>query len=308
MIYFFTWNSEFLLREAVLKWKNQFISKYGDFNFAHIKEPENMTKDFLALNMLSSAFMWDTKFVIIELENDNLDEELSEFFVKNLQKIPENNIVLFAFTNPDKRSKLYKELEKIWEIKRFDLEHNKIFSVINSKYNWKIWISAISLLLRYKANNLNKIIQEIEKLSILYPFIDEKEVRENIIPELEESIFQVIDDILNLRIVDSINKINIIINEVKIYGFYNNLLSNLRVNLFVAKLKKDGISANEIKKILNLWNRAFLADKNYRISYEKLQNLFTKLVNIDKKMKTWNIIWSEDLDFLFEIQRVLLKI
>jgi hypothetical protein len=25
-------------------------------------------------------------------------------------------------------------------------------------------------------------------------------------------------------------------------------------------------------------------------------------------MKTWNIIWSEDLDFLFEIQRVLLKI
>jgi hypothetical protein len=42
-----------------------------------------------------------------------LDEELSEFFVKNLQKIPENNIVLFAFTNPDKRSKLYKELEKI---------------------------------------------------------------------------------------------------------------------------------------------------------------------------------------------------
>jgi hypothetical protein len=57
---------------------------------------------------------------------------------------------------------------------------------------------------------------------------------------------------LNLRIVDSINKINIIINEVKIYGFYNNLLSNLRVNLFVAKLKKDGISANEIKKILNL--------------------------------------------------------
>ncbi|MDR1987528.1 MAG: hypothetical protein LBQ24_01875 [Candidatus Peribacteria bacterium] len=57
---------------------------------------------------------------------------------------------------------------------------------------------------------------------------------------------------MNLRIVDSINKINIIINEVKIYGFYNNLLSNLRVNLFVAKLKKDGISANEIKKILNL--------------------------------------------------------
>jgi DNA polymerase III delta subunit len=86
---------------------------------------------------------------------------------------------------------------------------------------------------------LNKTIQEIEKLSILYPFIDEKEVKENIVPELEESIFQVIDDILNLRIIDAINKINILNNDTNIYVTYNSLLSNLRVNLFITKLKKD---------------------------------------------------------------------
>ncbi|MDR2640691.1 MAG: hypothetical protein LBC61_05270 [Candidatus Peribacteria bacterium] len=86
---------------------------------------------------------------------------------------------------------------------------------------------------------MNKTIQEIEKLSILYPFIDEKEVKENIVPELEESIFQVIDDILNLRIIDAINKINILNNDTNIYVTYNSLLSNLRVNLFITKLKKD---------------------------------------------------------------------
>jgi DNA polymerase III delta subunit len=100
--------------------------------------------------------------------------------------------------------------------------------------------------LRYKANSLEKIVNEIEKLSILYSFIDEKEVRENIVPELEESIFQVIDDILNERIPQAIEKIVTITNEINIYAFYNNLLANLRVNVFIMKLKKEGKNAFEI--------------------------------------------------------------
>lgn len=309
MIYIFMWNSEFLVKDATMKWKNQFISKYGDFNLVHIKEPENMTKSSLALNMFSASFLWEKKLIIIDLENNILEEDLTEFFLNSFDKIPENNIVLFSFPNPDKRTKFYKELEKAGEVKRFDIDdNNKFFTLINSRYNWKISINAISLLLRYKANNLNKTIQEIEKLSILYPFIDEKEVKENIVPELEESIFQVIDDILNLRIIDAINKINILNNDTNIYVTYNSLLSNLRVNLFITKLKKDWIPSNEIAKVLDLWNRAFIVNKNYKISSQKLQDLFVRLVNIDKKMKTWNMIWTEDTDFLLEVEKVLLVV
>jgi hypothetical protein len=80
------------------------------------------------------------------------------------------------------------------------------------------------------------------------------------------------------------------------------------VNLFITKLKKDWIPSNEIAKVLDLWNRAFIVNKNYKISSQKLQDLFVRLVNIDKKMKTWNMIWTEDTDFLLEVEKVLLVV
>jgi DNA polymerase III delta subunit len=95
------------------------------------------------------------------------------------------------------------------------------------------------LILRYEGNNLSKIIQEIEKLLIIYNFIDEKEIIENITPELEEDIFQIINEILNLRIINAIEKIEILTNETNIYAFYNNFLANLRVSIFIMKLKNE---------------------------------------------------------------------
>jgi hypothetical protein len=87
---------------------------------------------------------------------------------------------------------------------------------------------------------------------------------------------------------------------------YNSLLANLRVNLFILKLKKDGNSWLEISEILNLWNKAFLVNKSYKMDYEKLKKLFINLVNIDKKMKTGNMFWNEDEDFLLEIEKSLI--
>lgn len=56
MIYFFTGNNDFQIRDESQKWKNHFISKYGDFNFFHIKDILGVSKDYLAEAMLSSSF------------------------------------------------------------------------------------------------------------------------------------------------------------------------------------------------------------------------------------------------------------
>jgi len=42
-----------------------------------------------------------------------------------------------------------------------------------------------------------KVISEIEKLSIIYNKIDNSLIEKIIVPELEESIFVFIDDLLN---------------------------------------------------------------------------------------------------------------
>jgi hypothetical protein len=124
----------FLLQEAVLKWKNQFILKYGDFNLLHIKDLSNIDLNFLAKNLFASSFLNEKKLIIIDLTNE-LDERLSEFFINSLQKIPENNILVFAYFNPDKRLKLYKELEKNTEKREFFLgNENETFTIIGKKY------------------------------------------------------------------------------------------------------------------------------------------------------------------------------
>ena len=59
MIYLFTWNSEYLVREKTLAWKNQYLKKYWDFNFVVFNDFKNINKDILTQELLSEWFMWD---------------------------------------------------------------------------------------------------------------------------------------------------------------------------------------------------------------------------------------------------------
>ena len=308
MIYFFTWNSDFLIKQQVKAWKDKFISKFWDFNMIHIKDIESVDNNFLIENISSISFLAEKKLIIIDL-NDKISEEKQVFFTKALKNIPNENIILFNSVNPDKRSKFYKELKKISEFKEFNTKDDSdLFKIITNKYWTKITNSWINTIIRYKSWNLNKIISEIEKLLIIFEKIDTKEITEIIIPELEESIFQVIDNILNKNTVKAIKQIEIILNDTTIYALYNNLIANLRTSTYIYKLKYLKKQNSQISEILNLWNRSFLINKTYKINYEELEKLYTNLINIDKKMKSWKLNGTEENDFKFELEKVLILI
>ena len=309
MNYVFTWNSEFLITEALNKWKKQFIEKYSDFNLTHLKEIKNLDKNILKDAILSgSLFSSEKKLIIIDINNDIWDE-LEDFLMKNLEKKPQENIIILNYFLPDKRKKFWKNIKNISEIKEFNLENEEdTKKIINSKFSWKIDLEAINTIIKYKSNKINKIIPELEKLTITKDFITKIDIEENIVPELEESIFQIIDLVLNKQIPEAVDKINIILNETNIFAFYNNLLSNLRTSLFILKLKQEKKTQSEISKILDLWNRSFLIGKNYKINFHELKNLYINLVNIDKNLKTWKLVSSEEEDIKFEIEKYLIKI
>ena len=305
MIYIFTWNSEFLLDEAILKWKNQFMQKYSEFNFTHFKD--NLDINILKENILSFWLFNEKKLTIIELNND-LKEDFEENFLKILENKDENTILILKFFNPDKRKKFYKNLIKLGELKEFNIwDELDTKKLILAKYNQKIDQNALNLLIKYKSNNFAKIVNELDKLFITCDFVTENDVKQNIIPELEESIFQIIDLLLNKDKTWSIEKIHILLNDTNIFAFYNNLLANLRTNLFILKLKNDKVSQNEITKILALWNRSFLVNKSYKITYNELRDFYINLVNIDKNMKTWKLVSSEENDILNEIEKCIVK-
>ena len=307
MLYLFTWNSDFLVREQVKAWKNHFIWKFWDFNLIHIKNTETVDNNFLIENITSTSFLSEKKLVIIDFDKD-LSLEKEEFFIKILDKIPEENIILFNSINPDKRTKFYKELKKKAELKEFNTKDDSdIHSIISKKYWSKITNQAINTIIKYKSWNLSKIISEIEKLLITLDKIDVNHITGNIAPELEESIFQVIDNILNKETIQAIKKIDIILNDTSIYAFYNNLIANLRTSVYILKLKSINKSVPEIWTTLNLWNRTFLINKKYRISYENVQKLYINLIKIDKKMKSGKLNWTEEKDFRFELERILIN-
>lgn len=316
MIYLFTWNNDYLVREKTLNWKNAYTQKFWDFNFVHFKEPKNVDNNIISSELLSEWFMWEKKLIIIDdipLKSSEKNSELiakQDFFDLLIGKIPENNIVIFSSTNPDKRGKFYKSLKKIaTKVEEFNSAWDSdIISIINLKYLNKISNEAVLKLVRFKSWNLSKIVSEIDKLLILKEKISIQDVTENIFPELEESIFQLVDDIMNCNINNAIEKLNIILSQVSVYAFYNNLIANLRPLVFILNLKNKKINSTDISNILDLKNRAFLVNKNYRISSVKLNNLFIGLINLDKKMKSWSMIWSEENILKYEIEKELLKI
>ncbi len=308
MKYLFTWNSSYLVKQATKKRKNQFIEKYWDFNLINIDDIDNYDNNYLAESLFTASFLSEKKLVSIEIDT-TINEDKANFLINNLDKIVESTILLISFINPDKRSKLYKILSKEFEKKEFNIENeNDIYSLLTNKYKDQISDWAKKLIIKYKSNNLDKINSEIEKLLITNNFIEEKVITDNIEPELEESIFIIIDDILNININSAINKINNLLNYTNIYAFYNNLLANIRINVFISKYKNLWVNNNEIWDILNLWNRSFLINKSYKINNKKLEKLYLELVEIDKNMKSWKLMWSDDKDILFEIEKSLIKI
>ncbi len=315
MIYFFTWNSEYLLKEYINWWKNLFIKKYWDFNLLYIKNISDLSENILIENITWSSFLSEKRLIIIDSlpiskweKNKNITF-LEDSILANINNISENNIVVFCSINPDKRSKLYKKLLKISKIKEFNIKSEfDIKKTIENKYKWKINNNAINTIIKYKSWNLNKIINELEKLFILNEIVNNDCIIKNIEPEIDESIFMFINDILNLKIKEWLNKLSNILQNINIYAFYNAFLSNIRNIIYIYVLKNKWLLNNKITEVLKLWKRWFIVQKNYQINLKDLSKLYISLINLDKQMKTGKLIWTREKDFICEFENILLKL
>ena len=83
------------------------------------------------------------------------------------------------------------------------------------------------------------------------------------------------------------------------------LVSNFRLYFYIFKLKNLNYNTNNIKEILNLWNRWFLVEKNYKISFQKFNLFYEKLILIDSNMKTWKLLWNNNDEFLYELEKTI---
>gem|GEM_PF-687466 len=153
------------------------------------------------------------------------------------------------------------------------------------RYDGKISSADLDILVRYKSAHIQKIISEIEKLLLSKEKITKDDIEKNIVPEIEENIFMIVDNLLNKKKDTVLKEIKNTLNFITVYALYNSLLANIRNRVYIDMLKSLHFSQTEIKDYLGLGNKAFLIGKTYNIRFEELKNFYQDLIELDKKMK-----------------------
>ena len=126
MLYLFTGNNRYLIQQEAQKWKKAFWEKYGVENVVYITNLENISEDFLLENMLSQSLFSPKRLVLIDgfpfsgERAFSWASELEKTILENIEKIPEDILVVFLSENPDKRKTAYKKLSKLAEVKLYN--------------------------------------------------------------------------------------------------------------------------------------------------------------------------------------------
>jgi DNA polymerase III delta subunit len=313
MIYFFTWDNFSALKWEIQKWKDRFLEKFWDFNLLHIQEIESTPIQQIQESIIGQSFLWGKRLIIIEgipRKSDDISLwEIEDHIQSILEQVPQDTILLFCSYNPDKRGSLYKYLHS-WkaEVKEFNIwtDREQIITNIHKKYphipKHDIWY-----ILERKWNNGERTLQEIEKLLLYKNNFSLSDIKANISLEIEESIFQLVDSLMNISCSQFLNIFHSLKNQMNFYLFYNSLLGNLRNLVYIDFLKSSWIPQTKIGDILNLGSRKFLVQKSFRIKSQPLQKLYKDLVRFDSQMKKGDLIWTSDEDFFSEIELICIK-
>lgn len=313
MIYLFIWENYFR-KKLINFWKKAFKEKYNEHNIINILNVFDYDFSFYEQNLLWNSFFSERIFFVINNfpfswdENDDLNsKKITEYFINILHKIPKENIIIFNNEKVDKRSKLYKEILKIWEVKDFFInDKNDLLQKLKNEYKDKISENALQKIIELKWLNFWNIVNELNKIFITKDYIDISDL-DLITKDIEESIFEIMNDILSDNIKNAILKLRILSNFLdNPYLLYNNLVSNFRPYFYIFKLKLLWKSNIEIKNILNLWNRTFLVDRNYKININKFVKIYYKISSIDWLIKTWKLLWNENAEIMYEIEKSLI--
>ncbi len=314
MIYLFVWEN-YLRNKLLSTWKKSFSEKFSQHNIIYISNILNHEFSFFEQNLLSTWLFSQKNLCIIDdfpfTTGDEDSEEYIKFqtsFLDILPKITSENIIVLNNATVDKRSKIYKEILKIWEIKDFTLsDQNDIKNKLHEIYHWQVSQGALMKIIRLKWLHFWNIINELDKLFITKDFIDIADI-EVITKDVEESIFEIINDILWNEIKKAIFKLRELSDFLdNPYLLYNSFASNLRFYFYIFQLKLLSYNNTQIKAILDVGNRSFLIDKEYKIDKIKYIKIYQNIASIDSKMKTGKMMGSEKIDMMYEIERSFLK-
>ena len=320
-IVLFTWENDVFLKKSLERWITVFKEKHWDFNITSIKY-DDMDKVNISSELMSLPFLSEYRLVVIywiprwkqkkdweewETKQDNTAER---YILEIIEDIPEKNIVTFVQGNPDEKWELFKKIKEIWNIKRFDIpSEDDLKAYIRQMLIW-IDNDAIRKLMTYKNSDITKIEKELEKLSLYkrHERVTVEDIERFVVPEIEVSIFQLTDAIFALDTKKAARSLDEILQNSNIFSLFSAVISNLRNYLYVTRLHDLGLKKEEIARELKM--HPFVVEKSLNNSSKAkiLKDFFSKLIDIDRKSKSWELVWDQDIALKTALQKVILDL
>lgn len=310
----FFWTGEnFLIDEKIFQWKKIFLEKHWEMNYEKFSFPEDSFQKIFNW-ILAPPFLAEKRLVVVKWlpysagikEREKFSDEELENFLEILPKIQEDTILVFVSPKADKRTKIFKWIQKIAKKEEFSHPDKKISEWVKKFCDRKkINISEknISFLLQFTWKNLYNIVNELKKFKNFswWNEILKENIEKNILNNSEVNIFKISALIASWDSKKAYLELQDLMRAwEEMHYIFNLLIRQFRLLLACFDLKY--LSSGEIWK--TLWIAPFAAStlkkQVWNFFLEQLLEKNKKCYEIDKWIKTWKIPSDEILALRIE--------
>lgn len=310
-VYLFTGQETYLLDKEILRWKGNFLSKFGPESVFHF------TLDNLDIGQIKQAIyhsgLFTTKKLILinglpldgttklgEEKNDQL-ANFVEAFVKAEGKIPDDSLLVFISSTPDKRLKLYKFLEKHATVKEFNqLKSGDLEGFIkNELQDFTISRETIQHFLTKVWPDLYRIRFECDKLKTWAKVKEQKVIDETMVDyivfgQVETDSFS----LLKALFTDKRKAIQIAEKIQEWWADWNQfagmLYRAMKFYLFMMDLDESGIKdSKDIASFLkmNPWQvkNEYTKIATLKANKKNIEKFYTTLIELEAAIKSWKV-------------------
>lgn len=293
----------FLIQEKLHLWQNKFIEKYhSDINCQVVEASSNIKAANIILEAETVPFLSEKRLIIIKDFFSKASPEEQKEILKKIPQLPDFTVLVFGeFESLDRRTTIYKTIQKITTVEEFPLlqsaalqdwihkEIRKRNSQINPKESF--YLGEIA------GSNLWNLANEIAKLS---SYCQNRPISISDIDlltksQVQLSIFQLTDFIGQKNLPQALKSLNQLIErgEEPMYIFHM-IVRQFRLIIQVSELLQEKASIKNIIERLKL--KPFVVSstakqaRNY--SLPMLCTIYQQLLDIEIAVKTGKIKFS----------------
>jgi len=301
-IILFTGPETFRLREHTAQYYKAAREKYGEWNTIKVDAAETAVEE-LKMHFFSLPFLGDGKKIIFldafPLGGKNeAEKEKNEQVLELLKKIPTEVVVICSAENPDRRTKVWKDLQKISDAAASqdfaplkDQELTEWIRKSIAKYGAKILPSAAEFLWQYAGSNLWKLHQEILKLAAYQEEkpISERDISEICDPSQETIQFALSNAFASGKETEVLRTLSDLLRsgESPFSLLFRDFGSTLRTLLLTNFALQHNLSAQAIG--VHPFAFGKMKATAGKISFSHLKNMHQKLLEIDEGTKNGTI-------------------